>query len=139
MKHIDLSILNQYIGVDIVYELILKNIQQYTTKNVNFAVKNIVSDPLPYADLILCRDCMNHLLFLDIFNVLINFKNSNSKYLLLTTYPSIEYNSDLTEAGKWRALNFTKNPFNFPKPLLLMDENHQKKHIGLWKISDLPI
>ena len=52
---------------------------------------DIVTDsiPRPY-DLILSRHTMQHLKTKDVKNILQNFVNSGSKYLLATNYPYLE-------------------------------------------------
>ena len=92
MHHTDLSELDLYIGIDIVGGLIDKNKKLYGNEIKLFLHKNIITDPLPKVDLILCRDCFVHLTFNQIFLTLRNIKLSGSKYLLLTTFPHQQKN-----------------------------------------------
>lgn len=73
-------------------------------------VADITVNPLPTADLILCRDCLVHLSFAHIDAALANFRASGARWLLTTTFPMIEENVDC-EDGDWRALNLTLPPF----------------------------
>ena len=59
--------------------------------------------------------------YTDIFRALKNFKQSQSTYLLPTTYLDRKVNSDV-ETGGWRPLNFQHPPFCFPAPLRLINE-----------------
>ena len=145
MQHVNLSFLDQYIGMDIVEPLIQKNKQKYENENRLFLCANIVTDPLPQADVILCRDCLVHLKFQDIRQALKNMKASGVTYLLTTTFPRIQLNRDLKKTGQWRRLNLQRPPFNFPEPLALINEeckHHPKysdKSLGLWKLEDINV
>lgn len=137
MKETDLSMLDTYIGADIVQELIAKNNKLYGSNKKRFICLNIVDDTIPYADCILCRDCLVHLTFEQINKALKNFKKSGSKYLLLTTFPHTEKNKDIVAAGDWRKLNFQVAPFNFPQPLTLIYEGDFDKYLALWDLDNL--
>ena len=141
MNHTDLSDLDLYIGIDIVAELIAKNKKLYGNETKLFLHKDIIADPLPKVDLILCRDCFVHLTFDQIFLALRNIKLSGSKYLLLTTFSGQQRNFDMANPGPWRALNLRREPFNFPEPLYLIYEgspDRADKGLALWLIEDLP-
>ncbi len=134
-----------YIGLDIVQALIDINKKKYGNETTTFKCLNLVTDPLPKADLIFSRDCLVHLSFEDSINVLKNFKNSGATYLLVTTYSQRDLNSDL-ETRFWRPLNLQLPPFNFPPPLYLINENcsegdghYMDKCLGLWRLEDLTL
>src|SRR5665648_506237 len=102
--------------------------------------KNIVSDKLPKADLILIRDCWVHLSNSDIFLCINNLKHNNIKYLLTTSFTNRKSNNELDDI--WRPLNLELSPFNFPKPIELINENcteedglYSDKSLLLWEIS----
>ncbi len=130
IQHVDLSFLDQYIGLDIVSDLIQKNKQKYKNETHLFICANIVADPLPQVDIILCRDCLVHLKFQDILTTLKNMKASRSVYLLTTTFPQVTLNRDLQKTGLWRPLNLQRPPFSFPEPLVLIEEEckHDKRY-----------
>jgi 2-polyprenyl-3-methyl-5-hydroxy-6-metoxy-1,4-benzoquinol methylase len=134
----------KYTGVDIVNSLIEKNQQQFGNDTINFVSLNLVEDPLPQSDLIFCRDCLVHLTYCDIQTIVKNFKNSKSTYLLTTTFTNRTDNADLIGNDIWRPLNLVLPPFNFPKPLKLIDEKCTEyngmfadKHLGLWLLKDI--
>ena len=134
----------QYIGLDIVKALIEQNTHLHASLTRNFHHHNIIEEPIKSVDLILCRDVSTHLTNADIIEMLKNFKRSGSKYLLITTNISIMENSDISHNGDWRLLNLEKAPFNFPKPLTLIQENvpfecERGKHLGLWRLEDIKI
>ena len=83
-----------------------------------------------------------HLSFAHIRAGLRNIKRSKSTYLLATTFTQREENRDIL-TGEWRPTNLEKPPFEFPPPLVLLDDsaaspNYYDKHLGLWRIADLP-
>ncbi|MDC3242765.1 hypothetical protein OAT82_03755, partial [Flavobacteriaceae bacterium] len=144
MQNVNLANLN-YIGGDIVNLLIDKNNDEYKNDAINFEVLDITSSNLPKVDLIFCRDCLVHLSYKNIYKSLVNIKKSKSKYLLTTSFFRCEENKDII-TGEWRKLNFEIAPFNFKKPLHVIDEKYTKKGFKysdktmcLWKISDISI
>jgi hypothetical protein len=141
MRHVDLQGIN-YLGADIVAEIIRQN-RQFGAENIDFAHLDLLSDPLPTVDLVLCRDCLGHFTFAEIFQALNNIRRSVSKLLLTTTFPLLANNYDIT-TGKWRPLNLQRPPFVLPEPVLLLEEGctegggkYADKSLGLWRISDL--
>lgn len=135
--------LERYIGADIVPELIAANQRAYAGENRCFLKLDITHDSLPQVDLILCRDCLVHLSFEDIFAALQNIIDSGSTYLLTTTFPRLSRNEDLVTGG-WRPLNLQIAPFHLPEPLVLINEHYTRggeqyadKSLALWKVADL--
>lgn len=143
MQKVDLSKID-YVGADIVEELIKSNIKQYKEKeNLKFKVLNLITDPLPKSDMIIVRDCLVHLSYQDIKSAIKNIKSSGSKYLLTTTFTNHSFNYDIV-AGDWRPLNLERKPFDFSSPLLVINENctegngeYKDKSMALWDISKL--
>ncbi len=135
----------EYIGVDIVEQLVEIHNLQFGTSSRQFLCLNIVENVLPRADLIFCRDCLVHLTFDDVRKVIANFKLSQSEYLLTTTFTNRERNVDLVGHTLWRTLNLQAAPFNFPPPVRLINEGcteanglYHDKSLGLWRLEDLP-
>jgi len=119
-KEMDLTSIS-YIGADIVKDLIDLNTTKYSKPNRTFVNLDIRNDKLPNVDLILCRDLFVHLSFNDIQKSIKKIQESCSKYLLITSYPSVEKNHDI-KTGLWRALNMEIPPFSFLKPIRTIDE-----------------
>jgi len=143
MKKIDLSAFD-YIGGDIVKELISENSERYSSNNIKFVTLNIISDVLPPMDLIFVRDCFVHLSYSDIHCAIANIKKSGCKYLMATTFEKTRVNYDIITGG-WRPINLLDKPFNFPEPVYILAENctegngkYKDKSMGLWLIEDLP-
>ncbi|MFC4083740.1 class I SAM-dependent methyltransferase [Amycolatopsis samaneae] len=135
----------RYIGGDIVAELVDRNTERYgNAGSREFRVLDLTADPLPRADLVLCRDCLVHLSFADIRRAVDNLRRSGSRYLLTTTFGDLGANVDIP-TGDWRALNLCREPFGFPEPLAVLLEGCTEeggafadKALGLWEIADLP-
>jgi SAM-dependent methyltransferase len=143
MKELSLD-LELYIGVDIVKKIIDQNRRRYGGTGKQFFVKDITKDSLPRVDCILCRDCLDHLSFEDVFRALENFRRCGAKYLMATTYTNRAHNDDIV-TGEWRPTNLQQPPFSFPTPIQLINEHCTEeggrwadKSLGLWRIQDLP-
>jgi hypothetical protein len=135
-----------YTGIDIVPSLIAANQARVARGELRgrFLVADVTRDPLPGCDVILCRDCLVHLSFKNIGRAIGRFRASGAQFLLVTTFPEWEVNSDC-EDGDWRALNMTKPPFDWPPPRELIDERCDEggggwrdKSLGLWRLDELP-
>jgi len=131
-----------YIGGDIVAELIARNQEQYGDSRRQFLRIDLLRDPLPAADLVLCRDCLVHLSNAAVFRALRNIKAAAADYLLTTTFIDRSQNENIL-TGLWRPINLQLPPFNFPPPLRLINENSpglddRDKHLGLWRTEDIP-
>lgn len=142
MQEIRLDI-DRYIGADIVQELIEQNAKAFGDERKDFRHLDITHDVLPQVDLIFCRDCLVHFSFDDIWHSLRNIKKSGSRYLMTTTFTGIEENYDI-ETGDWRPINLQQLPFQFPPPLLLIQEHgiwdwngEPGKCMGVWNINDI--
>jgi len=138
MKEVDLSAV-EYLGGDIVNELISDNISKYSLNNKEFKKLNIITDELPNKDLIFVRDCFVHLSYNDILKAINNIKKSGCKYLMTTTFEEYHDNHDII-TGKWRPLNLQDAPFNFPVPEYLLIEKcikFENKSMGLWQINNI--
>jgi hypothetical protein len=142
--HFDLPI-ERYIGVDIVPELVLANRAKASSRRQRFMTADIVCDPLPRADLILCRDALIHLRIDEVFATLRNFRRSGSAWLLTNTWIDHFDNRDIT-TGDWRTLNLEAPPFGFPPPVRMVDEQcfgaggaYRDKRLALWDLTTLPV
>ena len=144
MQHVRLGV-KQYIGVDILGEIVATNQWRYAAAYRRFQRADVTRDALPRADAILCRDLLSHLGFADVFRTLANFKASGATYLMTTTFTRPRPNCD-TARGEWRTLNLTLPPLNFPPPILVINEKcteggdaFSDKSLGIWPLQDLPI
>lgn len=142
MQHVNLEEM-EYIGVDIVSELIEENNKQYKKNNIKFMRLDFCSDSLPDTDIILCRDALVHLSNKDVLAFFLNLRKSQIKYLLTTTFPEITTNTDIV-TGMWRPINLCFTPFNLPAPIKIFEEGYNKENIrgqdksmGLWEIKNI--
>ncbi|MCA1591525.1 MAG: class I SAM-dependent methyltransferase [Acidobacteria bacterium] len=136
MRDVELGAI-EYVGADVVPELIAQNRHRHGDVSRRFVVLDITSDQLPEVDAILCRDCFIHLSFKHTHAAISNFKRSNSKFLLATTHTSVRENSDV-ETGGWRSVNLLLPPFNFPPPVrLVMEDSEAGKCLGMWRLENL--
>jgi SAM-dependent methyltransferase len=142
MSRVDLDGVD-YIGADIVDELIEQNRARHERPGLKFRRLDLLEDPLPTVDLILCRDCLVHLPFGDVFTALDNICRSGSEYLLTTTFPNRAENADIL-MGDWRPLNLEQAPFRLPPPLRTIREGCTEgggyfvdKSLGLWRVEDV--
>lgn len=104
--------LTNYYGMDIDSAKYKKN-AKHMRHGVSFHIRNIISDLLPQADMIMC-DCIAHFSDEDAIKTILNFKHSNAKYLLLPT-----------EIGK-------KATMKMPEPIETVG------NMSLWRAEDIP-
>jgi hypothetical protein len=142
MQHVALEGI-EYVGADIVGELVQKNRAKYQRDGIRFERLDLARDELPSADLVLCRDCLVHLSFAEVRRALRNVCASGARLLLTTTFPSRQTNGDIPGGG-WRTLNLQRAPFDLPPPLQLINEGctegdgaYADKSLGLWRIQDV--
>lgn len=138
MKNID------YKGYDIVRSVIKENNKKYKKPNVNFYYSDMINSELAKGDLMFVRDCLVHFSFEDIKKSIFRIKQSKSIYLLSTSFVNLKKNTDIY-TGDWRPINLEKEPFNFPKPIISINEEcdemdgiYSDKCICLWEIEELP-
>ncbi|MDZ7844335.1 MAG: class I SAM-dependent methyltransferase [Anaerolineales bacterium] len=133
-----------YAGADIVPELVAANHARHAAPGTEFRCLDLLRDPLPEVDLVVCRDCLVHLPLGDVSRALANVRASGSRYLLTTTFTGGRINVDI-ETGGWRPLDLQRPPFHLPPPLRVLREgctefggSYADKSLGLWKVVDLP-
>ncbi len=132
-----------YVGVDIVEALVQRNRQAFRSERAHFACRDLLIDPLPAVDLVLCRDCLVHLTHRDARQVLENLCRTRSQWLLTTTYPGRRAAADVP-TGHWRPLNLELAPYSLPPPQTLLVERCTEgngfctdKCLGLWHLRDV--
>ncbi len=142
LKITDLSGI-QYLGADIVSDLVEANRQKFSTENISFQKLDLLTDPLPKMDCVLVRDCLVHLSFENIWRAIESLKRSGCRFLLTTSFPNLTENKDI-QTGYWRPLNLEIAPFHFPKPLEVLVENCTEMHgefddksLMLWELQKI--
>jgi len=128
-----------YIGIDVVPAVIAEATAAHGGPAREYRVGDLIRDPLPQADLVLCRDCLVHLPFAEGLAALANVRRSGSTWLLATTFPDQTANVDI-RMGRWRPLNLCLPPYALPAPERLLDEQftadprYRDKSLGLWRL-----
>jgi len=125
-----------YIGCDIVPSLIELHTEKYP--DLCFRHLDFISDSIPKAELIICREALQHLPVRDIQLALKKISDSGARYFLGTTHPrryGIKNHLNI-RPGRCRDRNLMLAPFNLPNPLTLWAEGpgHSSKFIGLWAL-----
>ena len=135
-----------YTGADIVVAIVEANERKFggPGSSRRFVRLDLTRDRLPQADVVLCRDCLVHLSYANIFRAFANVRRSGARYLLTTTFLDHHENADI-EDGDWRILNLEKAPFNLPPPVDVLIEGcregegaYADKALGLWEVASLP-
>ena len=136
--------LEHYIGGDIVTPLVEDLQSRYGTGERHFRRIDLLTDRVPTADAVLCRDCLVHFSFADIVAAIRNIKASGARYLLTTTFVRLERNTDIV-TGQWRPLNLSRPPFQFGPPVALIQEDctegggrYGDKSLAAFCVRDLP-
>jgi len=133
-----------YLGVDIVKAVIDSNKRKYPSPKLTFKTGNILG-AIPKVDLVISRDVLVHLLFKDVQRFIQSFRNSESHYLLMTSFTDERVNKEHFDGiCEWCPINFRKEPFNLPEPLeiikeksQLIDHPYRDKSLLLWSREQL--
>jgi len=110
----------EYLGGDIVEPLIAQNRARHQgLPRVSFMQLDITREPLPAADLMICRDCLFHLSYADALAFLRNFADSSIPWLLTTTHMNAGQfvNRDI-ETGDFRRIDLFQPPFSLPAAVI---------------------
>mgnify|MGYP006088907045 FL=1 len=134
MSQVLKSVEIDYLGSDIVKDLIVSN-KKYENDKIKFSKLDIIVDKLPVSDLMICRDCLFHFSYKDIFLFLNNFLSSDIKYILLTSHLNAEHkfeNKDIV-TGDFRKIDLFSKPFNFEKNYIYSFDDKDKLEIQHFK------
>lgn len=128
------------------YDITLSNIEahqlNFANKSWTFKQHDLVADPITVKfDLIISRHTLMHLFFSDIQKALDNIEKSGSEFLLMTTQSNEknqELSSGLLGRGRYRPVNFFKQPFSFSSPVCIgKDTNEPNMFIVLYNIKSI--
>jgi SAM-dependent methyltransferase len=133
-SHLELPV--EMIGGDIVPEIVARLQDRFGNERRRFVHLDVTSDALPRVDMILCRDCLVHLDLEAARRALDNMLDAGARYLVLTTFPAVERNSEIV-SGFFRTLNMCLPPFDLPTPLRLVREDYPEKCLGVWDVRDV--
>lgn len=121
MQHVDLTGM-AYTGADISNSVIEQNKATFTAPNLRFEHFDITSDPLPAADMMMCRECLFHLKWYLRWDFFANFVKADIPYLMMNIC-HVKQNKRLMRSGGYKPFNPMLDPFLFPEPLEIFVEN----------------
>ena len=126
----------EYIGADIVPDLVTELIERYEEPGRRFLHLDIAVDEIPDVDLWLCRDALFHFPFEMGKKVIEQFTSSKIKYFMSTTFPTVVNDADC-KLGGYHHVNLETAPFNLGPPLSLLrdpgENNQGHRFVGVWK------
>lgn len=142
MRHVDLGGV-EYLGADIVASIVADNQARHARAGRSFRVLDVTRDPLPAADLVLCRDLLIHLGLDDIHRTLANLARSGARWLLASHFPRCRDNAEIP-SGAFRRVNLCRPPFGLPEPRRVISEESTMaggefpdRSMGLWRLDRL--
>jgi 2-polyprenyl-3-methyl-5-hydroxy-6-metoxy-1,4-benzoquinol methylase len=108
-----------YVGLDVVDGLVSRNQRHFAREGISF--RTLANDAdLPSADLLVCKDVLQHLPNASIRRYLDLFK-ARARFLLITNddWPAEELmNTEIAE-GQWRPVRLDRPPFSEVAPIVL--------------------
>lgn len=133
MRHVDLSMLDTYIGWDVDPGQIAENQRCFGDDGrLQFECQNLLTiETMPTVDLILARHVLIHFPNNFIGQVLYKMQASGAKYLMTSHWPGIEANDETQPEGfryrgyMERPVNLMLPPFNWPEPVETLREPAQ--------------
>jgi hypothetical protein len=97
---------------------------------------NIVEDKYPTADLMICRDLLFHIPYVETYKILSNFVESGIKYLLTTTHivrADNPFENQDVPAGSFKYMDLFSSPYSFPEDTLFkVLDGFDDRHMCLW-------
>ena len=125
-----------YLGIDIVEELIKNNNLRYKNEKINFQTYDIVNfETNKKFDLVLIRDLFLHIKNNDIIKILNNLKLMNIRYVAINSYNNEE--NDEVVIGQHRKVNLLIKPFNLKKPIHSFKDYEDDKFCFLYDLKGL--
>lgn len=133
--------LEEYIGADIA-PVLVRRLSRSAKPHERFLRLDLVSDALPRADAVLCRDALVHMSLEQALAALENIRRSGARVLIATTFPG-RVNAEVATGG-WRPLDLSAPPFDLGPPDELIDERcteadgqYSDKGLGVWLLREV--
>jgi len=132
----------KYIGADIVPELIAQHKKEFESgpyaDTVSFIHMDLSEGVLPKADIIFCRQALQHLNPGNVIRTLENFCTSGSKYLMTTVYlTGGKQDNEMHITGPYNSnQNYMAPPYNFEDPVAMFVDGvkGQRQYMALWEL-----
>ena len=125
-----------YLGIDIVEELIKENNLKFKNEKINFQSCDILDFKIDKKfDLILIRDLFLHIKNSDIIKIINNLRSMNIKYVALNSYNNNENKEVIT--GQHRKVNLLIKPFNLKKPIYSFKDYENDKFCFVYDLQNL--
>jgi len=129
----------RYVGGDIAEEAL----QTARRRRLDLDIRrfDICADDFPDADLWHCRDTLFHLSFADIRRALDRAKESQIRYVAITTNRSVWLENVDVGTGGIRLLDLERPPFNFPRAMRYLRDysaGQFPRFVGIWRREDIP-
>lgn len=123
-----------YLGLEIVDDIVNKNNLLYSNSKIKFECADVLKNEIPKNyDLILVRDFFIHIKNQDIINMIKKIKLTNCKYLAINNFPHISKNTEVKGYGHHRLINIEIEPFNLTNAYKVI-EDHDRK-LNIYKIN----
>lgn len=112
MGHVDLSG-RQYLGIDVVASVVEKNNRDVGAHSVGFQVLNPCRTEIPYADLIIMKDVVQHLPGVHVQRILEQIKH-RCKFAVIANDYTPQNSPHEISIGEWKPINVLSPPFSLP-------------------------
>lgn len=120
----------RYTGYDIVRRLVWRNRLRFPRRR--FRVLDVTSRPPKPADLLFCKDLVNHLETADIWRVLNNIARSGARLVVISSNTGHAYEELASQTGgESRHVDLLAPPFSLPDPIVGED------YLIVWRGDDL--
>jgi SAM-dependent methyltransferase len=109
----------EYLGLDVVASVVDTNTKLFATDAISFETTT-VGEPLPSADLVVCKDVLQHLPLPIVTDYLVEFRQ-RYKHILITNdvYPDSATNAETPPGASSRAIRPDLEPFSEKCTLVL--------------------
>ena len=125
-----------YLGIDIVDEIIKKNKKKYENEKIKFSTFDIINFHTDEKfELVFMRDFFIHINNADIKKVLSNIQKMNIDYFAFENY-DISKNEDVI-TGRHRKVNLKLDPFNLGDPIFFFKDYEKDKYIYFYEKNSL--
>jgi SAM-dependent methyltransferase len=119
-----------YVGIEVVESVVRRNIENFQASNISFLLADGANYPLPAADLLICKDVLQHLPFADIYQIVRQFRQFKYCLIINDVNPITLTckNKDINRGG-YRQLDLTRKPFRLSggKIFQYVSESHTKQ------------